>query len=266
MSDALEALGGKASIPPVNFSEFGEVQSVPLTRIQQIAGARLSRNWVTIPHVTHGDELDWSAMDAIKPRWESEHAGVKFTPVLALAKAIVEALKRFPIFNSSLEADGKNVILKRFFNIGIAVDSVKGLVVPVLRGCDNKSLKEIALDLNALVTKANAGRLSMAEMSGSSITLSSLGHIGGTGFTPIINAPDVAILGICRAIEKPVRDPQGQIQWRRYIPICLSYDHRVINGADAARFTRFIDESLVPLASAWSESGPATCSSQAPNY
>jgi pyruvate dehydrogenase E2 component (dihydrolipoamide acetyltransferase) len=163
-------------------------------------------------------------------------------------------LQKFPIFNASLGEDGKSLVLKRFFNIGIAVESSKGLFVPVVRGCDGKSLEELALELKSLVAKAHATRLSLAEMSGSSITLTSLGHIGGTGFTPIINAPDLAILGICRAVDRPVRDPRGGIKWRRCIPICLSYDHRVINGADAARFTRFLDESLSAHALLWGHS------------
>lgn len=242
MSTVAETLARLAPLPPSEFSEFGDVEVVPLTRYQQLSGAFLGRNWVTIPHVTHHDDIDIDGIGARRVAWEQAHPGAKLTPVVVLIKALAEALRGYPHFNASLGDDGKTLILKRYFNIGVAVDTPKGLLVPVIRGCDAKSLGEIATELAALSDKARTKGLSMSDMSGSSIALSSLGHIGGTAFTPIINAPDVAILGVSRNRSTPFPGDGGAIAWQTMLPLSLSYDHRVINGADAARFVRLLGE------------------------
>ncbi|MFZ0041678.1 MAG: dihydrolipoyllysine-residue acetyltransferase [Solirubrobacteraceae bacterium] len=222
--------------PSTDFEKFGPVERVTRSRIQRISGPNLARNWVMIPHVTHNDEADITDLEAWRKQLNQEHAGegVKFTMVTFLIAACVATLKEFPAFNSSL--DGEDLILKRYYNIGFAADTPGGLVVPVIKGADQKGLADIARELTELSGKAREGKLSPGDMSGSSFTISSLGGIGGTSFTPIINAPEVAILGVTRAAIKPVWDGSEFLP-RLMVPLSLSYDHRVIDGAAAARFT-----------------------------
>jgi pyruvate dehydrogenase E2 component (dihydrolipoamide acetyltransferase) len=244
MTDVPTLLGRFAPLQPVDFAEFGEIEVKPLSRYQKLTGAFLGRNAVTIPHVTHHDDVDVTDMEARRVAWNQANPGTKLTPVVLLIKALVAALKAYPQFNTSLTPDGTSIVFKRYFNIGVAVDTPNGLLVPVLRGCDAKPVAALATELAATAQRARGKGLSMAEMSGSSISLSSLGHIGGTAFTPIINAPDVAILGVTRGRDIPTRGAENEIVWRSILPLSLSYDHRVINGADAARFTRFLGEAL----------------------
>ncbi|HET8978983.1 MAG TPA: dihydrolipoyllysine-residue acetyltransferase [Solirubrobacteraceae bacterium] len=225
--------------PSVDFEKFGPVQRVARSRIQRISAPNLARNWVMIPHVTHNDEADITDLEAWRKQLNKEHEreGVKFTMVSFLVAASVAALKAFPDFNSSL--DGEELVLKRYYNIGFAADTPGGLVVPVIKGADTKGLKEIALELTALSGKAREGKLGPADMSGSTFTISSLGGIGGTSFTPIVNAPEVAILGVTRAAMKPVWNGSEFVP-RLMVPLSLSYDHRVIDGAAAARFVAYL--------------------------
>ena len=231
-ADGLDSLG-LAPWPSIDFSKFGEIERVPLTRIQKIAGSYLARNWIRIPHVTHDDDADITELEAFRRQLNSEQSQAKVTMVALLLKACASALKVFPQFNASL--DGNELVLKRYYNLGFAADTPNGLVVPVIHDADQKGLLELARELGELSEKARAGKLSPAEMSGSTFTISSLGGIGGTSFTPIINAPEVAILGVVRSAMRPVWDGQ-QFQPRLMLPLSLSYDHRVIDGAAAARF------------------------------
>jgi pyruvate dehydrogenase E2 component (dihydrolipoamide acetyltransferase) len=219
--------------PKVNFERFGEVERQPLTRIQKISGPNLARNWVMIPHVTHHDEADITELEAFRKRTNAEQSDAKVTMVALLAKAVVASLKAFPTVNSSL--DGDELVLKRYYNIGFAADTPNGLVVPVIKDADKKGIIEIAKDLTDLSGKARGGKLGPAEMTGATFTISSLGGIGGTGFTPIVNAPEVAILGVTRSAMKPVWNGSA-FEPRLMVPLSLSYDHRVIDGALAARF------------------------------
>jgi pyruvate dehydrogenase E2 component (dihydrolipoamide acetyltransferase) len=232
--------------PTVNFEKFGEVERVARSRIQRISALNLARNWVMIPHVTHNDEADITELEAWRKRLNDEHAreGVKFTMVSFLVAACVAALKEFPFVNASL--DGEELVLKRYYNIGFAADTPGGLVVPVIKDADRKGLREIARDLTELSGKARDGKLSPGDMSGATFTISSLGGIGGTSFTPIINAPEVAILGVTRAAIKPVWNGADFVP-RLIVPLSLSYDHRVIDGAAAARFTVFLANALSDL-------------------
>ncbi len=225
--------------PSVDFEKFGEVERVPRSRIQRISAPNLARNWVMIPHVTHNDEADITDLEAWRKQLNKEHEreGVKFTMVSFLVTASVAALKQFPTFNSSL--DGDDLVLKRYYNVGFAADTPGGLVVPVIKGADAKGLKEIAAELTELSGKAREGKLSPGDMSGSTFTISSLGGIGGTSFTPIVNAPEVAILGVTRAAMKPVWNGSDFVP-RLMVPLSLSYDHRVIDGALAARFVSYL--------------------------
>jgi pyruvate dehydrogenase E2 component (dihydrolipoamide acetyltransferase) len=225
--------------PEVDFSAFGAVEVRPLSRIQGLTAGYLSRNWVTIPHVTHQDDVDTTALDALRRTLETKPG-----PLAFFAKALVSALQAFPQFNASLDATGKNLMLKKYFHIGIAIDTPKGLVVGVVRDCDRQGAAKIADDIAALTAKARGRGLPLTEMEGGCMSISSLGGIGGTAFTPIVNAPEVAILGITKARWVPRRGPQDAIDWRLLTPLSLSYDHRVINGADAARFLRHLDEVL----------------------
>ena len=225
--------------PKVDFEKFGPVERVERSRIQRISAPNLARNWVMIPHVTHNDEADITELEAWRKRLNDEHAreGVKFTMVSFLVAACVVALKEFPAFNSSL--DGDELVLKRYYNIGFAADTPGGLLVPVIKDADRKGIKEIAGDLADLSGRARDGKLSLDEMRGATFTISSLGGIGGTSFTPIINAPEVAILGVTRAAMKPVWTGSEFVP-RLMVPLSLSYDHRVIDGAAAARFVSFL--------------------------
>lgn len=224
--------------PGADFSEFGEVEVRKLSNVQKLTGKFLGRNWVAIPHVTHHDEVDVTDAEARRASWNSENPQSKVTPVALLVRALAMALHDFPQFNASLGEDGQSVILKKYVHIGVAVDTPGGLLVPVIRDVDKMGLADIADAVSAIAEKARTKGLSMAEMAGSSISLTSLGHIGGTAFTPIINAPDVAILGATAIQVRPAPGDDGAVIWRKKLPLSLSYDHRLINGADAARFVK----------------------------
>ena len=230
--------------PQVDFSKFGPVSSEPLSRIKKLSGANLARNWAMIPHVTQFDEADITEMELFRKRLGEEHKDVKVTPLVFLIKAAVAALKKFPAFNASL--DGDNLVLKQYFHIGIAVDTPDGLVVPVIRDCDRKGLIELSHELAAISIKAREKKLTGADMQGGCFTISSLGGIGGTAFTPIINAPEVAILGVSKAQTKPVWNG-AEFTPKLMLPLSLSYDHRVIDGAAAARFTTYMAQILADL-------------------
>ena len=230
--------------PQVDFAKYGAIESLPLSRIKKIAGANLARNWAMIPHVTQNDEADITEMDLFRKKVGEEHKDVKVTPLVFIMKAVVAALKKYPNFNASLEGD--NLILKKYFHIGIAVDTPDGLVVPVIRDVDKKGLLELAQELAVVSAKARDKKLGPGDMQGGCFSISSLGGIGGTGFTPIINAPEVAILGVSKSQIKPVWNGT-QFQPRLMLPLSLSYDHRVIDGAAAARFASFLTQSLADL-------------------
>jgi pyruvate dehydrogenase E2 component (dihydrolipoamide acetyltransferase) len=243
---AAPSIGGLelAPWPKLEFEKFGEVERQPLTRIQKISGPNLARNWVMIPHVTHHDEADITELEAFRKRTNAEQSDVKVTMVALLVKAVVGSLKAFPTVNSSLAGD--ELILKRYYNIGFAADTPNGLVVPVIKDADRKGILEVAAELTELSGKARAGKLASGDMQGSSFTISSLGGIGGTAFTPIVNAPEVAILGVTRSAMKPVWDG-SQFVPRLMVPLSLSYDHRVIDGALAARFVAHLVNQLSDL-------------------
>jgi pyruvate dehydrogenase E2 component (dihydrolipoamide acetyltransferase) len=232
--------------PKVDFEKYGPVERQPRSRIAKISGPNLARNWVMIPHVTHHDEADVTELEAFRKRANEEHAkqGVKLTMVALLLKASVAALGRFEQFNASL--DGDDLVLKRYYHLGFAADTPQGLVVPVIRDVDRKGLIEIAGELTDLSGRAREGKLKGEEMRGGTFTISSLGGIGGTGFTPIINAPEVAILGATRSAMKPVWNGR-EFEPRLMLPLSLSYDHRVIDGAAAARFTAYLAAVLTDL-------------------
>jgi len=230
--------------PQVDFAKYGAIESLPLSRIKKISGANLARNWAMIPHVTQNDEADITEMDLFRKKLAEEHKDVKVTPLVFMIKAVVAALKKYPNFNASLEGD--NLILKKYFHIGIAVDTPDGLVVPVIRDVDKKGLLELAQELAVISAKARDKKLGPNDMQGGCFSISSLGGIGGTGFTPIINAPEVAILGVSKSLIKPVWNGT-EFQPRLMLPLSLSYDHRVIDGAAAARFASFLTQSLADL-------------------
>lgn len=226
-------------LPGLDFAKFGDTTLKPLSKIKRISGANLHRNWVSIPHITQFDDADITELEAFRKEQKTAATaqGIKLTPLVFIMKAVVATLQEFPIFNSSLDASGENVILKQYFNIGVAVDTPNGLVVPVIRDVDRKGIYDLAKELGAISKKAREKGLSLPEMQGGCFTISSLGGIGGTAFTPIINAPEVAILGVSRSQMKPVYIPSEQkFVPRLMLPLCLSYDHRVIDGADGARF------------------------------
>ena len=243
---ATAASGGGLDLlpwPKVDFAKFGPVEAVPLSRIRKISGANLARNWVMIPHVTQFDEADITDLEALRVRLNEEHAkaGVKLTMLAFLIKAAVAALAKFPDFNASL--DGETLVRKQYFHIGFAADTPNGLVVPVVRDADRKGVLEIAREMGALSAKARDGKLGPADMQGGCFSISSLGGIGGTAFTPIINAPEVAILGVSKSATRPVWNGREFVP-RLVLPLSLSYDHRVIDGAAAARFTAFLGALL----------------------
>lgn len=230
--------------PQVDFAKFGTIEVQPLSRIKKISGANLARNWAMIPHVTQNDEADITEMDLFRKKLAEEHKDVKVTPLVFMMKAVVAALKKYPNFNASLEGD--NLVLKKYFHIGIAVDTPDGLVVPVIRDVDKKGLLELAQELAVISAKARDKKLGPNDMQGGCFSISSLGGIGGTGFTPIINAPEVAILGVSKSQIKPVWNGT-EFTPRLMLPLSLSYDHRVIDGAAAARFASFLTQSLADL-------------------
>ncbi len=228
-------------MPHVDFTKFGEIETRALSRIKKLSGNNLARNWVMIPHVTQQDEADITDAEAFRVSTNEEIAksGVKVTMLAFLIKASVAALKKFPEFNASLEPGGENLILKKYYNIGFAADTPNGLVVPVIRNADRKSVIDIAKEMSELAGKARDGKLSPAEMSGGCFSISSLGGIGGSFFTPIINAPEVAILGVSKSSMKPVWNGKEFVP-RLILPMSLSYDHRVVDGAAGARFTTYL--------------------------
>ena len=242
--------GGAAlpAVPEVDFAAFGPVEVQPLSRIQRISGPRLHASWVNVPHVTQHDEADITEMEALRAALKDKAAaaGVKLTPLAFIVRACARALVAFPRFNSSLDPAGQNLVFKKYLHIGFAADTPNGLVVPVIRDADRKDLYEIARDLAVLSEKARTGRLAAADMQGGCFTISSLGGIGGTAFTPIINAPEVAILGVSRSKMTPVW-LDGEFRPRLMLPLSLSYDHRVIDGAQAARFIVHLSAMLADL-------------------
>jgi len=238
--------GGELNLlpwPKIDFTKFGPVDPKPLSRIKKISGANLHRNWVMIPHVTNNDEADITELEALRVQLNKEHekAGVKFTMLAFVIKAVVSALKKFPTFNASL--DGDNLVFKQYYHVGFAADTPNGLVVPVIRDADKKGLVDIAKEMAELSKAAREGKLKPDQMQGGCFSISSLGGIGGTHFTPIINAPEVAILGLSRSSMKPVWDGK-QFVPRLTMPLSLSYDHRVIDGAEAARFNAYLGAIL----------------------
>lgn len=245
-SAASPSLGGGLDLlpwPKVDFTKFGEITTKPLSRIKKISGANLHRNWVMIPHVTNNDEASITELEAFRVTLnkENEKSGIKVTMLAFLIKAVVAALKKFPEFNASL--DGDNLVLKQYFHIGFAADTPNGLVVPVIRDADKKGILELAAESSELAKKARDGKLSPAEMQGGCMSISSLGGIGGTHFTPIINAPELAILGVSKSYMKPVWDGK-QFVPQLTLPLSLSYDHRVIDGASGARFNAYLGSLL----------------------
>ena len=234
---------GLPAWPKVDFAKYGPVDVQPLTRIQKISGPALARNWLMIPHVTQFDEADITDLEAFRAKVNEENAkaGIKVTPLAFLVKAVVAALKKYPKFNSSL--DGDNLVVKQYWNIGFAADTPQGLVVPVIKNADQKGVMEIAKETSELAAKARDGKLGPAEMQGGTFSISSLGGIGGTAFTPIINAPEVAILGVSKAFMKPVWNGK-EFAPRQMLPLSLSYDHRVIDGALGARFTAYLAQVI----------------------
>lgn len=253
---ATGAVGGGLNLlpwPTVDFAKFGEVESKPRSKIKKISGANLARNWVMIPHVTQHDDADVTELEALRVALNKENAasdkggaGIKLTMLAFLIKAVVAALKKYPDFNASLDSSGENLILKKYFHIGFAADTPNGLVVPVVRDADQKGVIEIAIESSELAKKAREGKLGPADMSGGCFSISSLGGIGGTGFTPIVNAPEVAILGVSKSALKPIWDGE-KFQPRLILPLSLSYDHRVIDGASAARFTAYLGQVMADM-------------------
>jgi pyruvate dehydrogenase E2 component (dihydrolipoamide acetyltransferase) len=239
---------GLPRVPPVDFAAFGPVERRPLSRIQKISGPRLHASWVNLPHVTQFDEADITAMEEARAKLKAQatERGIKLTPLAFVMRACVQALAQFQQFNASLDADAGELVFKKYVHIGFAADTPNGLVVPVVRDADRKDVFELARDLAGLSEKARAGKLTAAEMQGGCFTISSLGGIGGTAFTPIINAPEVAILGVSRSSMKPVWQ-DGAFVPRLMMPLSLSYDHRVIDGAAAVRFTSFLASALADV-------------------
>ncbi len=235
-------------VPEVDFAAFGPIERRPLSRIQKIAGPRLHASWVNIPHVTQFDEADITEMEATRAKLKDQATarGIKLTPLAFVMRACAQALQAFPHFGASLDAAAGELVFKKYVHLGFAADTPGGLVVPVVRDADRKDVFELARELAALSEKARLGKLVAAEMQGGCFTVSSLGGIGGTAFTPIINAPEVAILGVSRASQRPVYQ-DGAFVPRLMLPLSLSYDHRVIDGADAVRFTSFLGKALADV-------------------
>jgi len=232
-------------MPQVDFAKFGPVQKQALSRIKKLSGANLHRNWVAIPHVTQQDEADITELEAFRKSQSdvAKKEGIRFTLLAFLMKAAVVALKQYPNFNASLSPDGENLMLKQYFNIGVAVDTPLGLVVPVIRDADKKGLLELAKELGTISSRMRDGKINPTDLQGGCFSISSLGGLGGTYFTPIINAPEVAILGVGKAVIKPVWDGK-QFAPRLMLPLSLSYDHRVVDGAQGARFIAYLSSVL----------------------
>jgi pyruvate dehydrogenase E2 component (dihydrolipoamide acetyltransferase) len=245
VSGSTASVGGLNLLPwpKVDFAKFGDIEEKPLSRIQKISGANLARNWAMIPHVTQHEDADITELEAFRKKLGEENKDLKITPLVFQIKAVVAALKKFPTFNASLDETGEKLILKKYFHVGIAVDTPDGLVVPVIRDCDKKGLLDLAVELGEISKKARDKKLGPNDMSGGCFSISSLGGIGGTAFTPIVNAPEVAILGVSKAQTKPVWNGK-EFAPRLVLPLSLSYDHRVIDGALAARFASFLATQL----------------------
>jgi pyruvate dehydrogenase E2 component (dihydrolipoamide acetyltransferase) len=250
LSQPAAAAGGGAGLsvlpmPVVDFSKFGPIEIKPRARIKKLSGANLHRNWVSIPHVTQNDEADVTELEAFRKQMsdEQQKQGIRVTMLAFLIKASVAALKQYPQFNASLSADGESLVLKQYYHIGVAVDTPNGLVVPVLRDSDKKGVLQLAKELGEVSAKAREGKLSPTDMQGGCFSISSLGGIGGSNFTPIINAPEVAILGVSRSVMRPVWK-DGAFVPRLMLPLSLSYDHRVIDGAEGARFITYLNGVL----------------------
>ena len=241
------AIGGLAVAPApvIDFSQFGEIETKPLNKIKKLTGVNVHRSWVTVPHVTQFAEVDITELEAFREQQKvaAEKKGVKLTPLVFIMKAVVAALKAFPQFNASLDPSGEQLILKKYVHLGVAVDTPNGLVVPVVRDVDKKGLYALAEELAKISNKAREKGLSMADMQGGCFTISSLGGIGGTAFTPIVNTPEVAILGVSKASIKPVYQGNTFVP-RLMLPLSLSYDHRVVDGADGARFIVYLTSLL----------------------
>ncbi len=238
-----------STMPEIDFSKFGEIESVPLSRIQKKSGAHLHRSWISVPHITQFDEANITDLEMFRKSLaaEAEKKGVRLTPLVFIMKAVVNALKEFPDFNASLESSGERLILKKYFHIGVAVDTPNGLVVPVIRDVDQKGIFDLAAELGSTAGSAREGKLLPADMQGGCFSISSLGGIGGTQFTPIVNAPEVAILGIAKAKMQPVYQPDGGFKPGLILPLALSYDHRVIDGAQGARFTSYLSRVITDI-------------------
>jgi len=234
--------------PLEDFSKYGEIEELELSRIQKISGPHIHRSWITIPHVTHSDEADITELEKFRKQMneETQTDNLKFSPLVFVVKAVVATLKEYPLFNCSLVPGGEKVILKRYYHIGIAVETPNGLMVPVVKNADSKGIKEIAVELGKLSSDARNGKLAIPDIQGATFTISSLGGIGGTSFTPIVNRPQVAILGLCRSYMKPSWDSEKFVP-RLTLPFSLSYDHRVIDGAEAARFCRSLSNNIEDL-------------------
>ncbi len=232
-------------LTPVDFAKFGPIETQALSRIKKLSGAFLHRNWLSIPHITQNDDADITELEAFRKSQadEARASGIKFTVLGFLVKAVVVALKEYPHFNASLAPDGESLILKHYFHVGVAVDTPNGLVVPVIRDADKKGLREIARELGEVSSRMRDGKINPADLQGGCFSISSLGGLGGTHFTPIINAPEVAILGVGKASMRPVWDGK-QFVPRLMLPLSLSYDHRVIDGAQGARFIAFLGSVL----------------------
>lgn len=239
---------GIPPVPTIDFSQFGATETVDLSRIKKISGKHLHTSWLNVPHVTQFDECDITEMDKFRQdmKAQAEKAGVKLTPLVFIMKAVVAGLKAFPNFNASLSPDGDKLIRKGYYNIGIAVDTPNGLVVPVVRDVDQKGIFELSRDLMELSAKARDGKLSPKDMAGGTFTISSLGGIGGTQFTPIVNAPEVAIMGVSKASIQPVWDGK-EFKPRLMMPFSISYDHRVVDGAEGVRFSTLVGQHLTDL-------------------
>lgn len=245
---ALATGSGIPAIPAIDFAQFGEIELVKMSKIKKVTATNMVRNWLNVPHVTQFDDVDITEMEAFRKSMkdEADKAGVKLTPLPFLLKACAAALKAEPAFNVSIHADGEHIVQKKYIHIGMAVDTPNGLVVPVIRNVDQKGLFELAAEATVLAKKARDGKLLPKEMQGGCFTISSLGTIGGTGFTPIVNAPEVSILGVSRADIKPVWDGKAFVP-RLMLPLCLSYDHRAINGGDAGRFLTYLGSLLTEV-------------------
>lgn len=235
-------------LPAIDFSQFGSIETKPLSKIKRLTSVSMQRSWITVPHVTQFDEADITELEAFRvtQKAQAEKQGIKLTSLAFVMKAVVKALKQFPQFNASLDAKGEQLIYKHYYHIGIAVDTSQGLVVPVLRDVDQKGVMQIAQEMATISQKARDKKLMPADMAGNSFTISSLGGVGGTAFTPIINLPDVAILGVSRASMKPVYQNNAFVP-RLMLPLSLSYDHRVIDGAEAAKFTSYLSHCLTDM-------------------